>query len=164
MAAKEISSAELTASILARIAGKEDSINSYLYIDAESVKEQAQAYDARVLRTEEIRSGGGIPIAIKDNICLEGVPTTCASKILGDFKPVYNAHVIESLRKAEAVFIGKTNLDEFAMGSSTENSAFKTTANPWDISRVPGGSSGGSAAAVAVGEAIWAIGSDTGGS
>ena len=107
---------------------------------------------------------GGLPVAIKDVLCIKGQPTTCGSKILQNYRPPYDAHVIERLRAADAVLIGKTNLDEFAMGSSTENSAYQVTRNPWDLERIPGGSSGGSAAAVAACEAPLALGTDTGGS
>src|SRR6185437_5959370 len=106
----------------------------------------------------------GVPVAIKDLICVHGQPSTCASKILQNYRPPYEAHVITRLRQAEAVLIGRTNMDEFAMGSSTENSAFAITRNPWDLERIPGGSSGGSAAAVAACETPLALGSDTGGS
>src|SRR5207244_8378898 len=106
----------------------------------------------------------GLPLALKDVLCVRGQPTTCASKILRNFVPPYDAHVVARLRQADAVLLGKTNMDEFAMGSSTENSGYQVTRNPWDLERIPGGSSGGSAAAVAAGEAPLALGTDTGGS
>ena len=157
---KEISVLELTDSYLNRIKEVDDRVKAFIQVDAEGARARARELDGSTVN----ELGGGLPIAIKDNINLIGAPTTCASKILKNYRPVYNAHVIEKLIRGDAVFIGKTNLDEFAMGSSTENSSFGPTHNPWDIERVPGGSSGGSAAAIAAREALWAIGSDTGGS
>ena len=159
----EISSVELTQALLDRIVEIDNQIKAYLTLTPELALEQAR-------RADERRAAGddypllGIPMAIKDIICTKGVPTTCASRILEDFIPPYDATVMELLYQAGAVLLGKTNMDEFAMGSSTENSAFFPTHNPWDLERVPGGSSGGSAAAVAADEAIFALGSDTGGS
>lgn len=159
----DISAVELTEAVLSRLEAVEQRVKSYLHVDADLVREQAARADER-RRTGEGGPLLGVPIAVKDNICAIGMPTTCASKILGRFMPPYDATVTTALRESGAVLIGKTNLDEFAMGSSTENSAMQVTANPWDVSRVPGGSSGGSAAAVASGQALAALGSDTGGS
>jgi aspartyl-tRNA(Asn)/glutamyl-tRNA(Gln) amidotransferase subunit A len=160
---RAFSSVELTQGILDAIQQKDGPINAYLTVDAEGALKQAAAADAA-------RSAGldndllGIPIAIKDIINVEGQPCTCASKMLEGYVSPYDATVAARLRSAGAVFAGRTNMDEFAMGSSTENSAFKQTCNPHDLSRVPGGSSGGSAAAVAAGTALAALGTDTGGS
>ncbi|WP_022671105.1 Asp-tRNA(Asn)/Glu-tRNA(Gln) amidotransferase subunit GatA [Hippea alviniae] len=147
----EIKAKDVYESVLNRIKEKDGKINAYV-----SVFEEFEKYDEGLLK--------GLPIAIKDNIHIEGKKTTCSSKILSNFIAIFDATVIKHLKKAGATFIGKTNLDEFAMGSSTETSYFGTTKNPWDTTRIPGGSSGGSAAAVASGEAIAALGSDTGGS
>ncbi len=161
--AGEVSSTVLTKHFLDRIKALDPKIRAYLTVTEEEALKQAQEAD-KALEKGERRPLLGVPLAIKDNICIDGVRTTCASKILENFIPPYNATVIERLKEAGAVFLGKTNLDEFAMGSSTENSAFFPTHNPWDLSRVPGGSSGGSAAAVAAGLCAGSLGSDTGGS
>jgi len=163
IAKKEISSLELTEAVLNRIEETEEKIGAYITVTADLAREQARAADAAVSRGE-IGPLTGIPMAIKDLICTRSVPTTCASKILAGFIPPYDATVMERLSAAGAVVVGKTNMDEFAMGSSTEASAFKKTRNPWDTTRVPGGSSGGSAAAVSADMCLGALGSDTGGS
>lgn len=149
---------------LGAIDEREDDINAFNLVLADEARERAAEIDAMVADGRDAGPLAGVPIALKDNLCTRGIPTTCSSKILGDWKPPYDATVVTRLREAGAVFVGKTNLDEFAMGSSTENSAFGPTRNPHDTSRVPGGSSGGSAAAVAAGFAAVSLGSDTGGS
>lgn len=159
----EITPSDLTNDVLKRISSVEEKIRAYVTVNSEDALIQAKAAG------ERLKQGGkqaltGIPIAVKDNICTEGIRTTCSSKILENFIPPYESSVTEKIKESGYILIGKTNLDEFAMGSSTENSAFGSTRNPWDISRVPGGSSGGSAAAVAADMCIAALGSDTGGS
>ncbi|AZR72066.1 aspartyl/glutamyl-tRNA amidotransferase subunit A [Anoxybacter fermentans] len=161
---REISVEELINAQFERIEEVEDKVKSYVTLNKEGALKKARELDEVIGRGEELGDLTGIPIAIKDNICTKGIRTTCSSRILENFIPPYNATVVEKLEKANTVMIGKTNLDEFAMGSSTENSAFFPTHNPWDLERVPGGSSGGSAAAVASGEAVISLGSDTGGS
>lgn len=161
---KKISSVELTKAIYERIDQVEDRVGAYITLDKENALSQAAKVDAKIAAGEEIKPLAGIPGAIKDNISTKDLRTTCASHILEDFIPVYDAHVIENLRQDETIFVGKTNMDEFAMGSSTTTSYMKKTHNAWNLNCVPGGSSGGSAAAVAAGEAIWSLGSDTGGS
>jgi aspartyl-tRNA(Asn)/glutamyl-tRNA(Gln) amidotransferase subunit A len=163
--ARDFSSEELTRAVLDRIAQVEPKVRAFIAVDEDHALAMAREADKR-LAAEGASAPPlcGIPLALKDNMCTTDFPTTCASKILRDFRPPYDAHVVERLRRAGAVFLGKTNLDEFAMGSSTENSGFFTTSNPWDLERIPGGSSGGSAAAVAAREALGALGSDTGGS
>jgi aspartyl-tRNA(Asn)/glutamyl-tRNA(Gln) amidotransferase subunit A len=159
-----ITSEKLTEEYFAKIEEKDPEIKAYLSLNKEFALDKARAVDGKIKKGEEIGLLAGIPCAIKDNICVENLPTTAGSKILENYIAPYDATVIKKLKKEEAVFLGKTNLDEFAMGSSTENSAYQLTRNPHDATRVPGGSSGGSAAAVAAGECVWALGSDTGGS
>ncbi|MDG2991181.1 Asp-tRNA(Asn)/Glu-tRNA(Gln) amidotransferase subunit GatA [Candidatus Synechococcus calcipolaris G9] len=161
---KERSATEITQAYLDRIAALEPRLHSFLTITGDRALEQAAAIDKKIAAGEPLGPLEGIPIALKDNLCTQGVKTTCASRILENFIPPYESTVTQKLQQAGTISLGKTNLDEFAMGSSTENSAFGSTANPWAIDRVPGGSSGGSAAAVAAGECAVALGSDTGGS
>ncbi|MEW6674130.1 MAG: Asp-tRNA(Asn)/Glu-tRNA(Gln) amidotransferase subunit GatA [Thermodesulfobacteriota bacterium] len=160
---KEISARELTRSVLDRIAAVEPKIGAYLTVAADAALEQARTAD-QMISSGLVQPLCGIPLAIKDLICTEGLPTTCASRILENFVPTYDATVMQKLKQTGAITIGKANMDEFAMGSSTENSAFKPTRNPWELNRIPGGSSGGSAAAVAADLCLGALGSDTGGS
>jgi len=164
LSAKELSAVELIKAFLARIDAVEDRVQAFLHLDREDALKQAAASDAR-RSAGEVRSPlDGIPVAIKDAIAVKGQPLTAASRILSNFVSPYDATVTSKLRAAGAIVIGRLNMDEFAMGSSTENSSVKPTANPWDLSRIPGGSSGGSAAAVAAGESPLTLGSDTGGS
>ncbi len=161
---KEITAVALTQDVLDRIDEVDGEVKAYLTVTREDALAQAAAVDAKISRGESISFWEGIPGAIKDNICTKGVRTTCASKMLENFVPPYNATVMEKIAEVNPVILGKANMDEFAMGGSTENSAYFPTANPWQHDCVPGGSSGGSAAAVAAGTAVWALGSDTGGS
>jgi aspartyl-tRNA(Asn)/glutamyl-tRNA(Gln) amidotransferase subunit A len=164
IAGGEIKSVEAVEAVFDAIDRREPKVKAFITTLKDYALKRAGEVDAKIARGEKAGSLAGVPIAIKDNMCTDFAPTTCASKILGNFKPPYNAHVIERLIAEDAIIIGKTNMDEFAMGSSTENSGMGTTANPWDLSRVPGGSSGGSAAAVAARMCFGALGSDTGGS
>ncbi|HEX6030600.1 MAG TPA: Asp-tRNA(Asn)/Glu-tRNA(Gln) amidotransferase subunit GatA [Tepidiformaceae bacterium] len=161
--AREFSAVELTQAVLDRIDAVEPSVRAYVTVTADVALEQAREADIR-FQSGTATPLTGIPVAVKDLIVTKGIRTTAGSRILGDFIPPYDSHVYEQLRKAGAVMVGKANMDEFAMGSSTEHSAFGPTHNPWDLALVPGGSSGGSAAAVSAGEALVALGSDTGGS
>jgi aspartyl-tRNA(Asn)/glutamyl-tRNA(Gln) amidotransferase subunit A len=161
---REISSVELTESVLGQIAAVGEKTKAYLVVTRELALRQAKAADERLHAKRDIRLLTGIPIALKDVLCVQDVVSTAGSKILKGFSPPYSATVVERLEAEGAVFLGKTNCDEFAMGSSNENSGYWPVRNPWALDRVPGGSSGGSAAAVASGEAIGALGSDTGGS
>ena len=161
---KEVSIKEVLDSVYQRIESVDNTLGAYITLCKEDAYKQAEILQKRLDAGENIGDLGGVPIAIKDNICTKDVKTTCASRMLEEFVPIYNATVIEKLEKAGAIILGKTNMDEFAMGSSTETSYMKKTKNPWNIENVPGGSSGGSAVAVAADMAYAALGSDTGGS
>lgn len=161
---RKISSVELTQAHLERIRMVDDKVKAFTLVTDDLALEQAREADKRLASGENLSPLTGIPIAIKDVICTKGIPTTCGSRMLENFKPPFDATVMQKLHEAGIVMVGKTNMDEFAMGSSTEHSAFFPTHNPWDLERAPGGSSGGSAAAVAAGMAMGAYGSDTGGS
>ena len=161
---RQVSAVEVTESVFQQVDKVEDKINSYVTLTQEDALTTAAAVDDKIKAGEEISPLAGIPIAVKDIMCTRGVLTTCGSRILHNFIPPYDATVVKKLRELDAVIVGKANMDEFAMGSSTETSYFGITRNPWDLSAVPGGSSGGSASSVAAGEAIWSLGSDTGGS
>lgn len=161
---REASSEEIVKSYIDSIDEKDGRIGAFLEKNYDTALEKSKKIDSMLSSGEKIQGLTGVPCAIKDNICTRGVKTTCASKILENFVPPYNATVVERLDKDGAIMLGKTNMDEFAMGSSNENSAYKPAKNPWDLNCVPGGSSGGSAASVASGEAVFALGSDTGGS
>ncbi len=161
---KKVSTVELTKSVLDRIEKLEPKLGSYITITEELALKRAEEIQKKLDGSETVSPLAGIPMAIKDNMCTEGVLTTCASKMLHNFIPPYNATVVNKLQEADTILLGKLNMDEFAMGSSTENSHFKQTRNPWNTERVPGGSSGGAAAAVAAGQAPFSLGSDTGGS
>ncbi|NLE39428.1 MAG: Asp-tRNA(Asn)/Glu-tRNA(Gln) amidotransferase subunit GatA, partial [Pirellulaceae bacterium] len=160
----QLTSVELTGAMLDRIEKFDREIHAFLRVDAEAALAQAEAIDSRRRKGDKMGCLAGLPVAIKDLLCTAGEPTTCASRMLKDFRPPYDATVVSRLRAADAVLIGKTNMDEFAMGGSNENSAFGPVRNPWNTQRIPGGSSGGSAAAVAAGMTPLSIGSDTGGS
>ena len=161
---KEISAREAMEAVLGRIDNKEEDLHCYITVDSAEALKRADEVQKKIDAGELAGPLAGVPAAVKDNICTEGVKTTCASRILYDFKPCYSAQCYVNLESAGAVMIGKTNMDEFAMGSTTETSYFGPTKNPYDMTKVPGGSSGGSAAAVASGEAVFALGTDTGGS
>jgi len=164
LAKKEVSAREVTQAHLDQIAKVDKAVHAFLFVDTDGALAQADQVDADRAKGENLGPLAGVPLALKDILAQEGIPTTCGSKILAGWRPPYSATVVKKLRAAGVVILGKTNMDEFAMGSSTENSAFGTTQNPWDLKRIPGGSGGGSAAALAAFEAPLAIGSDTGGS
>ncbi|HLF92947.1 MAG TPA: amidase family protein, partial [Planctomycetota bacterium] len=164
MVSKKTRAVDAVGRALGRIESVDPRVKAFLSVMRDAALAQAKRVDEKVARGEKVGPLAGVPVAIKDNLCTTDARTTCGSKILENYLPPYDATVVRKLREADAVIVGKTNLDEFAMGSSTENSAFFTTRNPWDLDRVPGGSSGGSAAAVAAGMAPLALGSDTGGS
>lgn len=158
----DVSATDLVKRAFDRIEETDDQLQAFLALNKEAALKRAAEIDKEGVADDQLLAG--IPLAVKDNILTKGLTTTAASKILANFNPVYDATVVEKIKQAGAINVGKTNLDEFAMGSSTENSAFKTTRNPWNLTRVPGGSSGGSAAAVAAGDVLGAFGTDTGGS
>lgn len=161
---KEVSSVELTKAAFARTAAVEDKVGAYITLTEEQALATAEAVDAKRAAGEVLSPLAGVPVSVKDNICTKGIKTTCASKMLENFRPPYNATVMDKLNAVDLVMTGKTNLDEFAMGSSCENSALQKTRNPHNLDHVTGGSSGGAAASVAAGEVSIAVGSDTGGS
>lgn len=160
----EVTAQEITSAFLQRLREVEPQLQAFITVTEELALEQAQEIDRRREKGEELPPLAGIPFALNDNISVRGIPTTCGSKMLENYIPVYDATIYKRLREAGSVLVGKTNMDEFAMGSSTEFSAFHVTRNPWNLERVPGGSSGGSAAAIAAGAANFALGTDTGGS
>jgi aspartyl-tRNA(Asn)/glutamyl-tRNA(Gln) amidotransferase subunit A len=160
----EISAVELTNQHLNRIKEVDGKVSAFLYVDNEGALAQAKEVDAKRAKGEKLAPLAGVPLALKDVLTQKGIPTTCGSKMLEGWRPPYDSTVVTNLKKNDVVILGKTNMDEFAMGSSTENSAFGPTHNPWDLTRIPGGSGGGSAAALAAFEAPLAIGTDTGGS
>lgn len=160
----QVSALEVTQAHLNRIDAVDGRVHAFLYVDRDGALSAARAVDARLARGESLGALAGVPIAVKDVLATAGVPTTCGSRVLEGWRPPYDATVVERLRSANLVILGKTNMDEFAMGSSTEHSAYGPTRNPWDLERIPGGSGGGSAAALAAFETALAIGTDTGGS
>ena len=160
----EVSSKELVQEKIERIKALDTTLNSFLTVNTDEALSQAEYVDKQIASGEPLSPLSGIPLAIKDNLCTKGIKTTCASRILSNFVPPYESTVTKKLLNAGAIMIGKTNMDEFAMGSSTETSAFGPCLNPWDITKVPGGSSGGSASSVAAGLCYGSLGSDTGGS
>ena len=162
--AKEVTAVEAMEAVLAQIKKSEETVNAYVTVDEEGALKRAAEVQKKIDAGELEGPLAGVPVAIKDNMCTEGMLTTCSSKILGNFIPTYTSEAVLNLEKAGAVIIGKTNMDEFAMGSTTETSAYGVTRNPWNTEHVPGGSSGGSCAAVAAEECFFALGSDTGGS
>ena len=164
IAAREVSAREVTDAHLERISDVDGLVHAFLYVDADAARRAADDIDRRLASGEVLGPLAGVPLALKDVLTMRGAPTTCGSRMLEGWHPPYDATVVERLRAADVVILGKTNMDEFAMGSSTEHSAFGPTRNPWDLERIPGGSGGGSAAALAAFEAPLAIGTDTGGS
>ena len=157
---KKVTATQVAERFLSRIQAIDPKVRAFLSLNRDAALAQAKRVDEKLARGEKVGMLAGLPVAVKDNLCTVDAPTTCGSKILENYRPPYDATVVRRLREEDAVIVGKTNLDEFAMGSSTENSAFFTTRNPWNLQCVPGGSSGGSAAAVAAGMVPLSLGSD----